>query len=483
MKPKNIKLLALHFIRNTIKSKSFYIVGIIFLLLTAFAAVSGIKNHVDQNTIRNTHQSKARQSWEANPDKHPHRMAHFGTFAFRISQPLSLFDYGLENYTGNAVFLEAHRQNSANFSEASFSTGILRFGELSMAMLLQLVLPLILIFIGFSGIAADRQNGTLKILLSQGASWFEILLGRSFGLFVISLLFFTPVVLTVVFALLNYGDVSTGNFIGLRFLILVLGYIIFLFIVTITIIVISALSTTTKNALLRLLGLWLLMVILLPKSAQDLGEYWFPTPSKLAFTSAIEKDVIKTGDSHNPNDPYYKHLKDSVLLANNVNEVTELPFNYAGLVMSEGEKISATLYKQHQDRLLKGYQNQNNISKLISYINPYMAIKQLSMITSGTDFSSYVDFQNQAEHYRYELAQRMNELQIKHISPKRVSGSEGKKHVIGHEHWEEFSDFRHKSISFDKMINEATGSIISLIMWLVVITGLLSFTAKRAKAI
>jgi len=165
-----------------------------------------------------------------------------------------------------------------------------------------------------------------------------------------------------------------------------------------------------------------------------------------------------------------------------VNEVTELPFNYAGLVMSEGEKISATLYKQHQDRLLKGYQNQNNISKLISYINPYMAIKQLSMITSGTDFSSYVDFQNQAEHYRYELAQRMNELQIKHISPKRVSGSEGKKHVIGHEHWEEFSDFRHKSISFDKMINEATGSIISLIMWLVVITGLLSFTAKRAKA-
>jgi len=483
MKSNNIKLLASHFIRNTVKSKSFYIVGFIFLLLTAYAAVSGIKNHLDQNTIRNAYQSKARQSWEANPDKHPHRMAHFGTFAFRVSQPLGLFDYGLENYTGNAIFLEAHRQNSTNFSEASFSTGILRFGELSLAMLLQLVLPLILIFIGFSSIASDRQNGTLKILLSQGASWHEILLGKSLGLFVISLLFFTPIALTIIVALLSYSDTLTSNFVGLRFLILVISYIIFLLIVAVSIILISARSTTTKNALLRLLGLWLLMVILLPKSAQSLGEYWFPTPSKLAFESAIEKDVIKTGDSHNPDDPYYKHLKDSVLLANDVNEVTELSFNYAGLVMSEGEKISATLYRKHQNKLLKGYQNQNNVSRLISYINPYMAIKQLSMIVSGTDFSNYVDFQNQAEHYRYELAQSMNELQIEYISPKKVSGSEGKKHVIDHEHWEEFSDFKHNPIPSNKVINSAKGSIISLTIWLAIITRILFFTAKRAKAI
>ena len=158
MKSSNIILLARHFIQNTIKSKSFYGVYLIFLLLTAYAAVSGIKNYNSQKAIRDTYQAKARQSWEANPDKHPHRMAHFGTFAFRKSQPLSLFDYGLESYSGNGMFLEAHRQNSLNFSEASFSSGALRFGELSMAMLLQIVLPLILIFIGFSSIASDREN-------------------------------------------------------------------------------------------------------------------------------------------------------------------------------------------------------------------------------------------------------------------------------------------------------------------------------------
>jgi ABC-2 type transport system permease protein len=75
-------------------------------------------------------------------------MAHFGTFAFRLKHPLSIFDFGLESYMGNAVFLEAHKQNTVNFSEAGFSTGLLRFGELSMAIILQLILPLVIFFIG-----------------------------------------------------------------------------------------------------------------------------------------------------------------------------------------------------------------------------------------------------------------------------------------------------------------------------------------------
>ena len=154
----------------------------LFLFLTAYSAVSNISNYTAQNSLREAHQIKARASWEANPDKHPHRMAHFGTFAFRISPPLAIFDNGIENYTGNTVFLEAHRQNSVNFSEATFSTGALRFGELGLAFT-QIILPLILFFIGFSTVAQDRENGTLKVLLAQGAQWKEILFGKTLGLF------------------------------------------------------------------------------------------------------------------------------------------------------------------------------------------------------------------------------------------------------------------------------------------------------------
>ncbi len=483
MKRATIRLFAWNFWRNAIMTKTFYLLYFIFILLTAYSAVSSIHNYRTQNTIRQEHQVKARQSWEANPDKHPHRMSHFGTFAFRINSTLSMFDQGLESFTGNTVFLEAHRQNSVNFSEATFSTGTLRFGELSLALLLQLVLPLILFFIGFSTVAADKQNGTLKMLLSQGASWKELLFGKSIGLFGMAMLFCIPVFLITLIALLAYGDPTVNDFRWLRLLIIGLGYLAFFFVIAVLTVIVSASSSNPKNALLRLLGIWLLLVVLLPKSAQAMGNYWFPTPSKLAFESAIEKEVIQKGDSHNPNDPHYNKLRDSVLTTHKVSEVTDLPFNYSGFVMREGEKTSSTLYKKHHARLVQIYKNQNNVSQFIAYANPFMAVKQLSMIMAGTDFSSYLDFQHQADDYRYHLSQTMNELQMEYISPKKKSGSEGKTHVVGHEHWSEFKDFKHKPMAFRAAIGEAFPVLFAMIFWVSVALGLIRYTSKRAKAL
>ena len=39
----------------------------------------------------------------------------------------------------------------------------------------------------------------------------------------------------------------------------------------------------------------------------------YEAPSKIQFTSNIEKDILKQGDSHNPNDLHYKAIKDSLL--------------------------------------------------------------------------------------------------------------------------------------------------------------------------
>lgn len=477
----NVTLFAQNFWRNATQPKSFYLLYAIFLLLTAYAAVSSIKNHTKQNEIRKEYQAKARQSWEANPDKHPHRMAHFGTFAFRITPPLAIFDNGIENYTGNAVFLEAHRQNSVNFSEATFSTSSIRFGALSLAMLLQFVLPLILFFIGFGTIASDRQNGTLKMLLSQGATWKEILIGKIVGLFGIALVFLAPVLLIVGGAILFEESLQTPT-VWSRYALTVLGYIAFLGILATITVLVSAHTLSPKNALLRLLGVWLLLVILIPKTTQALGSNLYPTPTKLAFEAAIEKDVIQKGDSHNPDDPYYNSLKDSVLAQYKVTSTDELPFNYGGFVMREGEKTSSQLYKKHHAMLVDTYQKQNSLSMLSSFINPFAAIKSWSMTMAGTDYEAYLDFQEQADRYRYDLAQTMNNLQMEYISSKAKS-SEGKVNVIDHEHWEEFADFVHTPIPLSKTIQASLPSLLALLCWIILAIVGIVYTSKNAKAL
>ncbi len=473
-------IIARHFWETVFKTKSIYLLIAILGLLLIYSVYSGMK-YYDQNHFRADHQEMARQSWENNPDKHPHRMAHFGTFAFRTKHPLSQFDFGIESFTGNAVFLEAHKQNTINFSEASFSTGLLRFGELSMAIILQTILPLIIFFVGYGAVVSDRENGTLKLLLTQGAKWKEILFGRSIGLTGIAFLLCLPFL--IVTLLLLIGDHHSSGDVWVRFGLISMAYLLFALVLSFLTIFVSTGSKSSKNALVKLLGLWLLMTVLLPRSSQALGSYFYPTPSKIEFRSKIEAEVIQYGDSHNPNDPHYQSLRDSVLEVHQVDDVTKLPFNYGGFVMSIGEEVSAKIYNKHHNQLLNQYRDQNQLNRWLAIFNPYLAIKNLSMALCGTGFESYVDFQQQAEIYRYQLAQKMNRLQIERISPTRVSGSEGKVHVVSREEWKSFPDFEHGYLSIGTSLNNEMISSFSIILWTFLAIGLISRQSKRAKAI
>ena len=471
-------LIARQFWTDVFKTRAIYLLlGTLAVLL--FLSAYGGYRYLQQNRYRIAHQEMARKSWEANPDKHPHRMAHFGTFAFRPKHPLSAFDFGTESYTGNAVFLEAHRQNTVNFSEASFSTGLLRFGELSMAMVLQVLLPLVLFFVGYRSIVEERQNGTLKVLFAQGVRWKEILVGKSLGLTAVGLLLCLPYLVTILVILVATESASSDLL--ERWTLLVLAYLLFTFVLCLITVGISANSHRPQSALVKLLGLWLLLVVLLPRTALAIGAYWHKSPNKLAFKTGIEAEVIQLGDSHDPDDPHYRSLKDSVLKAHQVESVQELPFNYGGFQMREGEKISAEIYQKHEGQLLNQYRKQNQWSEVLGLLDPYLALKNLSMALSGTDFESYVTFQKQAEDYRYGLAQHMNELQMTHISPTKVSGSEGKAHVVPQAEWQAFPDFNFQPPSLAHLLGQQLLSIASLLLWFGLSIGMIAYSSQHPK--
>lgn len=482
MKRDILLLIAGNFLKHAFRSRSLYAMMLIVAATLSYAAYCGWKSYTVQNGIRLHYQKQVRSSWENNPDKHPHRMAHFGSFAFRLKHPLAMFDFGMESYTGNAVFLEAHKQNTVNFSEASLSTELLRFGEISMAMLLQLIFPLIVFFLGFASVAYERTNGTLKVILAQGASWKEILAGKSIGLMAMTMLFFTPVAL-VAFSLVcaTQGSPVTTDVL-LRYVAIMLSYLLFFHILSVITVIISAVSKSPKDALMKLLALWLVFFILLPKTTQALGGYLYPALSKIEFETAIEKELVAIGDSHNPDDPHYTALRDSVLLVHHVDSVQHLPFNYSGFVMREGERISAEIYDRQMNALLDIYRKQNSVARTTAFINPYAAIRHLSMALAGTDFASYVGFQKQAELYRYQLAQTMNELQMEYIS-NTAPAPQDKPHTISREHWKAFPDFSHEFIALRNTLQHERSSIAALGCWGIFSIVLIVHFSKKLKAI
>lgn len=482
MKAKNTILIAAQVYKTVFKNRSTWVLFVLMLIMVVYAGVTSWQYYQTQQTTIVAYQQKARESWESNPDKHPHRMAHYGSFAFRPKYPLSFFDMGIENYTGNTVFLEAHKQNTVNFSEAGFSSGILRFGEISLALIVQLLFPLLLFFLGFGLVAAERENGTLNVLVSQGASWKEILSGKSLGLYAVMLSFLVPVLLTLAILLFLTNNMNNDVALAGRTALMLLLYGLYLWILSVITVCISAISRTSRQSLLRLIGVWLLLLVLLPRGLQSLGGWLYPAPSKLAFEAAIEEEVVKQGDSHNPDDPHYKHLKDSVLKVYCADSVQQLPFNYSGFVMREGEKISAIIYSQHQNRLWEVYQKQNKIAAWAAFVNPFMAVRNLSMSLAGSDFSTYTDFQQQAEKYRYELAQHMNELQMEYISNKKP-GPDDQPYTISSKHWQETPDFVYRNRELSTVLGEEKLGIAAILFWLIILALLVQLLSKKLKVV
>jgi len=475
-------LIAQHFRKSVFKNQAVYIITLFIGLLLFYAAFSGWENYTNQNETSEKYQHESREDWLKNPDKNPHRMAHYGNFAFRKSTSLSVFEFGMEPFFGNAIYLEAHKQNTANFSEAGFSNSMLRFGEISIAMVLQILLPLLIFFLGFNSVAAERENGTLKLLLSQGINWKQLLLGKTLGIASVMMMLFVPTIMVLVFVWLLLQNFTISADETIKMLLFVFFHFIYLIFFCAIAVLISASSKTSKKALVSLIGIWLIFTIIMPRTTQAIGAYIFEAPSKIQFNSDIEKDILKQGDSHNPNDLHYKAIKDSLLRTYKVDSVQKLPFNYSGFIMTEGEKISSNIYNKHLESLLEIYKKQNSFSKTVSFINPYIAMKNLSMGLSNTDYDSYIDFQKQAEAYRYSMAQKMNGLQIKYISNKKP-GPKDKPLIIGKEHWADVQEFHYEPKGIWEILKSEIISVISIFLWICLLFIFIKIAAKNLKAI
>ena len=161
-------------------------------LVAGLLLLSGWVNHMrymEEVQERQVASDQARASWDNIGEYNPHGAAHFGQYCFRPVGVLSMLDAGVQPFTGKVLRLEGHVQNELSFSEASLQSSISRLGYFQPAMVLQLIVPLLLIFLGYASVAGERESGLIKISLLQGISLRHIMLGKAFAYWAVVLLF------------------------------------------------------------------------------------------------------------------------------------------------------------------------------------------------------------------------------------------------------------------------------------------------------
>lgn len=441
------------------RDRRFGIMGSIILLLLLTATVVGFMNYQKIQAERTAASTKTREMWLNQGDRNPHSAAHYGSFAYRPKSPLSFMDFGTDSYTGMSVRLEAHKQNDAMFSTAQDSSSLIRFGELTVAFVLQILMPLLIIFLCFNAFTQEKEEKTLQILLSQGISIKQVAWGKIVGFSGVIGLLVLPILVLIGIVLSMETDTQfTTAYMG-RTALLMACYLAYSFIYIVVSVGVSARASSSRNALLTLLTVWIFTCIIIPKATVNIASNLHPIPSSFAFNQAIKEDESKGIDGHDSEDARAKVLEKQILAKYKVDSVSQLPVNFDAIQMQEGEKYTSTVYNKHFSNLQNTYNAQNQVSEITSLVNPYLAIRQLSMALSGSDYVTHADFQQQAEKHRFELVALMNNYMRDH------SKTGNWEFTVNKEVWSQLPEFQYQIPDFSSIISRNWLSFLSIALW------------------
>lgn len=471
-----IKVIAKKELTEILRSGRFRWIAIVVFALLATALGFGWKSYVNASRDRAAAQRDSRQTWENQGDRNPHSAAHFGVYAFRPKTPLSLVDSGLDNFSGSSVWVEAHYQNPSRNRPIEDSTSLQRFGELTAAGVLQLLLPLFLIFLTFDVFAGERVSGTLRQVFALGVSHWQLVVGKMIGVFSALLIALVPAVLIGVGALALAGGPEGLLTSAPRFAALCFGYLLYLLTFTALALAVSAIAPSPRTGLVVLVAFWIVGCLLIPRLAGDVAANVHPEPSNKEFWDAVYKDMKDGIDGHNPSHERTKELERRILAQYGVTKKEDLPVNLNGLSLQASEEHSNKLFDKHFGNVWNIHFAQESFQSYFGAVSPLLPMRDFSMGMSGTDLRHQKHFSDSVEQYRRKFVEMLN-LEFAYNS----RTSDDYNYFVGREVWERAPDFVYEPPTAASAFAQQLRNLALLALWTVVSIGLSFWAAARMR--
>jgi ABC-2 type transport system permease protein len=449
----------------------FRLLAAMVLAISVLSLAAGWKNYAELSRQHAQAQAQTRTQWLKQDQKNPHSAAHYGVYAFKPKSQLAMVDTGVDPYMGVAVWLEAHKQNEFKFRPAQDRTAVQRFGEMTGAEVLQVLLPLFIVLMTFSSFAGEREQGTLRQLLSIGVSRRDLALGKALGVATALALVLVPatVVAVVALALSSENGLVSGD--PARGVVLAIVYLTYFALLIALSLAVSARVRSSRLALVALLAFWFANSLVASRAASDIAGWLYPTPSAVEFQKAMEADL-------NDEDEMRVRLdkrRAEVLRQYNVASVDALPIAFSGISMQEGEEHGNEVFDKHFGRLFERYEQQNRVYQFASVVAPLLSVRALSMGLAGTDFEQHRDFTTAAESYRRDIQRLMN-------GDIAANQKRGQVYLADHTLWEQVPDFEYTAPGTTWVLGNYVVSIVVLGLWTIAAVMFMTRSAMTARA-
>jgi ABC-2 type transport system permease protein len=434
----------------------FRVLSVAVLAISLLSLAVGWKHYADVSRQHELAQAATRAQWLNQTKKNPHSAAHYGVYAFKPKSPLAIVDTGIDPYMGVAVWLEAHKQNEFKYRPAADRTAVQRFGEMTGAETLQVLVPLFIVLMTFSAFAGEREQGTLRQLLSLGVSARRLALGKAAGIAMALALILVPSAILGVVALALTSDGGAIADDPARGALLVLFYLVYFAAIVAVSLGVSARARSSRVALIVLLTFWFANSLVASRMVSDLAAWLHPTPSAVEFQGALEAELNNQKEMQER----LERRKAELLRQYSVDTVDALPIAFSGISLQEGEEHGNEVFDHHYGRLFDTYDRQNAVYQLGGIAAPMLAIRSVSMGLAGTDFAQHRHFVTAAESYRRLIQRTMNGDIAEH--QKR-----GSVYLAGRELWEKVPEFEYTAPATSWVLGNVRASVAILLLWLV----------------
>jgi ABC-2 type transport system permease protein len=425
------------------------------------------------------HQAQAEHLFQAQPDRHPHRMVHYGHYVFRTPSPLAVIDPGVDAVSGRAIFLEGHRQNTAAFADARAAAPLQGLGALSPAFVYQILAPLLLIALGHAAVAREREAGTLAQMMAQGVTGLSLLAGKSLALLAAIALLMAPLAAGT-FLALAAGETAIAGF-GL-----LAGYAVYLLVWGGLVLAVSALVPQRAVVLGLLALLWLAITILAPRLAVDVASAAIPAPGKIETDLAMNRDMRDLSDGHDASDPAFEALRVSLLAEHGVDRLEDLPVNFRGLVAEAAETRLTEVLNQYAENRMAIEQAQSDMMMRLGWLSPTISLSAASRVLAGTDLRAHHRFLREAESLRFDFVQALNRLHASELAyaddiNRSVDPEAEQRTRVSAEHWQTLEDFRFQPAPGRERAMEGAASLLPLLVWAILVGGMCLGGWRRLK--
>ncbi len=454
------------------------VVALFAVILAAVSLLTAHRIH-DASTEREHHQGEAEQVFVSQPDRNPHRMVHYGHYVFRAPMPLALFDPGLDSVTGQAIFLEGHRQNSATFSASGASGDLGGLSWLTPALTYQIFAPLLIILLGHSAIVRERESRALASLLAQGVSGRALMIGKTLALFLFALVLLTPLAASAALAV-NIGE-------SLSAAMSLLGVYVMYLLVWIGLTMAASTMLQKRSSVIAVLASsWLVITLVLPSIAVSVASGAAPVGGKIEMELAMLTEFSDVSDGHSVNDSDFEHLQSELFEQYGVNRLEDLEINIRGLLAQKAEQELTDAMNVYAEKRMLGEMRQAEVLAVHGWLSPMLAVAGASRAIAGTDTRHFHRFLRQAEELRIDFVQDINQIHAEQLSylddinRNRDEASYNRTRVDA-ANWQLLDEFQFTIDTPAQRLAAASSAIMMLALWAAALAGLLAWSGGRLR--